>query len=85
MNDFRFSSDQSNEFERPSGRQGFDLSGMFIKWGIVKNRKQAEYVMIGIIIVVVAIIFLQWRGSGAPAPVEGDDVAAAEAGLEIAA
>jgi len=66
MNDIRFSSDQNDEFGRPAGRRGFNLGGMLIRWGIAKNRQQAEYVMLGIVaLVFVAIFFLLW-GSGSP-------------------
>ena len=66
MDDIRFSSDQNDEFGRPAGRRGFDLGGMLIRWGIAKNRQQAEYVMLGIVVLTfVAIFFLLW-GSGSP-------------------
>ncbi len=48
MSDVQFDSDQANEFGRPPQRGGSDLTGMLIKMGIVSDRKQAEYVLIGI-------------------------------------
>lgn len=80
MNDIRFSSDQSDEFGRPAGRRGFDLGGMLIRWGIAKSRQQAEYVMIGIVVVTFIVIFFLLWGSGSPEipPLEDPDAVSSQ-------
>ena len=72
MGELRFDSDQQNEFVRPIQQSGFDLTGRIVAWGLAKNRRQAEYVLIAV--VVLALIVIWWFGfrGGAevvPAPV----------------
>ena len=59
MADMQFNSDQQNEFTEYSQprSQGFDLTGMLIKWGIVSDRKQGEYILLGVAVLVIAIAF----------------------------
>ncbi|MBI5457470.1 hypothetical protein HY971_01970 [Candidatus Kaiserbacteria bacterium] len=66
MSEMQFQ-DQTDEFGRPPvASGGFDLSGMLIKWGIASSRQQAEYVLIGVTVVIIAIaVFVYFSGSGA--------------------
>ncbi|MDO8576459.1 MAG: hypothetical protein Q7R90_04030 [bacterium] len=64
MGDLRFDSDQQEEFGRPAGSaSGGDLTSKFIAWGIVSNRQQAEYVMIGLAILIVIVAFFVYRSA----------------------
>ncbi len=58
MSDVQFDSDQTDEFGRPPQRGGVDLTGKLIVWGIVKSRKQAEYVMAGLFVLILVITYL---------------------------
>jgi len=64
MSDVQFDQDGSNEFGTPPSSSGTDLTGKLIQWGIVSNRQQAEYVMIGLAVAVVIIAFFVYRSSG---------------------
>ncbi len=64
----QFQSDDQNEFVR-SSPQGFDMSGMLVKWGIATSRQQAEYVLIAIgIVCLLVAVYMLWCGSSAPRP-----------------
>ena len=58
--------DNQNEFGRPPATSnGFDMSGMLIKWGIASSRQQAEYILIAVgVIVFAAAVFVYMSGSG---------------------
>ncbi len=61
MGDLRFDT-EGDEFARPASRDsGLDFTGMLIKWGLVANRQQAEYVMIGLAVVIALIAFFVYR------------------------
>ena len=61
MGDLRFDTDQE-EFARPvSPTSGTDFTGMLVTWGLVSNRQQAEYVMIGLAVVIAIIAFFVYR------------------------
>lgn len=65
MSDMRFE-DQQNEFGRPPvASGGFDMSGMLIKWGVASSRQQAEYILITIGILALAVaVFVYMSSSG---------------------
>ncbi|MDO8576521.1 MAG: hypothetical protein Q7R90_04375 [bacterium] len=64
MGDLRFDSDQQDEFSRPAGQaSGGDLTGKLIAWGVVSNRQQAEYVMIGLAVLIAIIAFFVYRSA----------------------
>jgi len=61
MGDLRFDTDQE-EFTRPaSPTSGGDFTGKLVAWGLVSNRQQAEYVMIGLAVVIAIIAFFVYR------------------------
>ena len=63
MGDLRFDSDQE-EFSRPAGRASeSDFTGKLVAWGIVSNRQQAEYVMIGLAVLIAIIAFFVYRST----------------------
>ncbi|KKW19585.1 MAG: hypothetical protein UY63_C0010G0019 [Parcubacteria group bacterium GW2011_GWA2_51_10] len=68
MSDMKFQSDEWDEFGRPRARSGFDLTAWLIKSGLVSNRKSAEYLLLGIVVVAVFIggffFFSGGEGSG---------------------
>ena len=54
---------QGEEFGAPPERSGSDLTSRLIRWGVVSNREQAQYVMIGVAVVVFIIAFLVFRSA----------------------
>ena len=66
MGEMRFETDSQNEFGRPPQEAGgFDMSGMLITWGLVSSRQQAEYILIGISVIVFVIAgFVYFSSSG---------------------
>lgn len=70
MSDMQFNTDETAEFGRPpEQKQGFDLSGKLIQWGLVADRQQASYVLIGIAgLALVAALFFMFSGGGGDAP-----------------
>lgn len=70
MSDLRFDT-QDNEFGAPPQQsQGFDLAGKFVQWGIVADRQQATYALIGLAVLalVVAFFFIRSMGGDLPPP-----------------
>jgi hypothetical protein len=70
MNDIRFDT-QENEFGAPTqASQGFDLSGKLISWGLVSDRKQAEYVLIFVAIGALVLSYVAYKAltGGGDAP-----------------
>jgi len=71
MSDLQFEN-QNNEFGRPPEEAaGFDLSGKLISWGIVNNRKEAEYALMAMAVfalVVAVYFFFSSSGSTPPPP-----------------
>jgi hypothetical protein len=70
MSDVRFEN-QGQEFGRPPVESGFDITGKLVSWGLVSSRAEAQYVMIGIIVLAfagAAFFFFSLGGSGAPPP-----------------
>jgi len=64
MGDLRFDSDQEDEFKRPeSPAQGGDLTGKLIAWGLVSNRQQAEYLMMGLAVLITIVAFFVYRSA----------------------
>lgn len=63
MADVQFDSDQTNEFGKPP-QQKADFASKIISWGLVSSRKQAEYAMIGLAIVIIIIAFFVYRAAG---------------------
>ena len=55
MSDVQFQSDQQDEFGRPPAWQDSGITGKLVSWGLAKDRKQAEYVLIGVLVAVVLI------------------------------
>ena len=63
MGELRFDS-EGDEFARPVSQNAkTDLTGMFIQWGLVSNRQQAEYLMIALAIVIVIIAVFVYRST----------------------
>ena len=70
MSDLRFDSGE-NEFGRPPQyAQGNDLADKLVAWGLVGDKQQATYLLIGIgvIALVVALFFMMGGGSDTPPP-----------------
>lgn len=64
MGDLRFDTDQQEEFGPPVGRPlGDDFTGKLIAWGLVSNRQQAEYLMIGLAVAIAVIAFFVYRST----------------------
>lgn len=80
MGDMQFQTDDQNEFGRAPTSQGFDLTGMLMKWGVASSRQQAEYVLIGIgmMALAAAIFFFMSSGSGGPPPPPPPNMAPSE-------
>jgi hypothetical protein len=63
MADVQFDSDQTNEFGTPPPQKE-DFASKLVATGLVKDRKQAEYAMIGLAIIVIIIAFFVYRAAG---------------------
>ena len=65
MADVQFEN-QGEEFGRPPQSSAFDLTGAMVRWGLVSDRRQAEYVLIALAVVafLVAAYFLFTGGGG---------------------
>jgi len=64
MGDLRFDTDQQEEFGRPAEQsKGSDFTGKLITWGLVSNRQQAEYVMIGLAVLIAVVAFFVYRST----------------------
>ena len=64
MGDLRFDSDNADEFRRPSSQEaGTDFTGKLVTWGIVSNRQQAEYLMIGLAIAIALLAYFVYSSS----------------------
>ncbi len=63
MGDLRFDTDQEEFTRPPSMNSRRDFTGMLIAWGLVSNRQQAEYVMIGLAVVIAVIAFFVYRST----------------------
>ncbi len=63
---------QGEEFGAPPDRSGgFDLSALFVKWGIVSSPKEAQVILITIAIIAALIavfFFVRSGGSNTPPP-----------------
>jgi hypothetical protein len=68
MTDLQFDN-QTNEFGRPpEASNGFDITGKLINWGFVSNRKEAEYVLIGVAVVALLAAFFFYKSSAGSLP-----------------
>lgn len=48
---------ESAEFGTPPERKaGMDIIGALVRWGMVSSRQEAQYVLIGVLVVVVLLI-----------------------------
>lgn len=68
MSEMQFENPE-NEFGRPPSREeGFDLAGKLVAWGLVGNRQQATYALIGLAVLalIVGFFFLGSGGNEAP-------------------
>lgn len=64
MADMQFEADQQNEFGRPPTYESAGITGKMVSWGLAKDRKQAEYILIGIVVVVLLIAVWLYANSG---------------------
>ena len=62
----QFQADDANEFGRPpSASGGFDITGKLVEWGLVSSRDEAQYVLIGIgVVVLLVAVFIFWKSGG---------------------
>lgn len=68
MADLQFEN-QTNEFGRPpEASGGFDITGKLISWGLVSNRKEAEYLLIGVAVVALLAAFFFYRSTAGSLP-----------------
>lgn len=70
MDEIKFNADQ-DEFvalQRKPKRE-FDLPGKLVQWGIVSDRQQAGYMLLGAVVVALIAAWWIWSSSG-PSPVE---------------
>ncbi|MBV9159088.1 MAG: hypothetical protein JO019_00645 [Candidatus Kaiserbacteria bacterium] len=71
MSDLQFD-DQRNEFGAPPVEaRGTDLTGKIVSWGLASNAQQAQYILIGIVVIALIagyFIFKSFSGGGAPPP-----------------
>ena len=58
---------QGEEFGRPpQEKEGFDILGKLVSWGLVSNRAEAQYVLMAVIVValLIAVYFLYQAFAG---------------------
>lgn len=70
MNDLRFDTEQ-NEFGTPTHSDGgLDLAGRMVSWGFASDRRQAEYVLLTIVVIAIIASFFAYRmfAGGGEAP-----------------
>lgn len=62
----------TDEFGRPPQENpGVDLAGKLIQWGFAKDRQQAQYVLIGFVVVVLIVAYFIYHSlSGSSVPTE---------------
>ena len=54
--------DQGDNFGRPSKfLEAFDLGALLIKWRIASTRQQAQYILIGVILVAIMLAFFVYH------------------------
>ena len=68
MSDVQFQSDQQDEFGRPPAWQDSGITGKIVSWGLAKDRKQAEYVLIGILVLIIIAAIWIYSTSGSEPP-----------------
>ena len=68
MTDLQFN-DQQDEFGRPpQASAGTDFTGKLVSWGLASNRQQAEYIMMGLAVLVVLIAGYFFFSGGESSP-----------------
>lgn len=68
MSDLRFDTGE-NEFGAPvQNQQGNDFATKLVQWGLVADRQQATYVLIGIGVLALIIAFFLLRSAGSDLP-----------------
>jgi len=69
MNEIQFEDKQDEFGAPPQMNQGTDFTGKLIGWGLASNRQQAEYLMIGLAVVIIIISFFVYRWGSSPGQV----------------
>lgn len=68
MTDLQFEN-QSNEFGQPPvADAGADITGKLVQWGLVSSRQEAEYVLIGVGVLVLIVAYFIYHSSGGNLP-----------------
>ena len=58
MSDMQFDQDNATEFGTPpSVSSGSGMAGMLIKWGLVSSEQEAQYVLVGVAVVALVLMF----------------------------
>jgi hypothetical protein len=70
MSDLQFDG-SANEFGAPPSQSiGTDITGKIVAWGLASNREQAQYVLVGVVAVLLVLAFILYKmvsgGSSAP-------------------
>ncbi len=68
MSDMQFN-DSGNEFGAPPAQSsGSGITDKLIAWGFVSSRKEAEYVLIGLIVLLAIVAYFIINSGGSSAP-----------------
>lgn len=68
MSDLRFETGDNEFATSRATPQGTDITGKLIAWGLVSDRQQASYLLIGIAVLALIIAFFLIRSSGSDLP-----------------
>ena len=68
MSDLRFDTGDNEFASTRDTSSGFDLAGKLVEWGLVSDRQQATYVLIGTGVLALIIAFFLFRSSGSDLP-----------------
>lgn len=70
MSDLRFDTGDNEFATSRETPQGVDITGKLVAWGLVSDKQQASYVLIGIAVLafIIAFFFIRASGSDLPPP-----------------
>lgn len=68
MSDLRFDTGDTEFASSRETSAGLDLAGKLVAWGLVSDRQQATYVLIGAGVLALIIAFFLFRSSGSDLP-----------------
>lgn len=68
MSDLQFNTGENEFGAPPQAPQGTDMASRLVQWGLVSDRQQATYALIGIGVLALVVAFFLIRSSGGDLP-----------------